>query len=131
MEELAGASLLPALALTPANPALAGEVWALLKLLPYTTRWRLYGRLKARCSTSLGFFRVSLVFCVRLTDIKGDTPAPVSRSLHPKMCPQRVCRGRRPGRPARARAPGRSSRCWRRRRGLADVTATHMHLCRT
>ena len=53
VEELAGDCLLPALALTPANPALAGEVWALLRLLPYTTRWRLYNRLKA-CSAICG-----------------------------------------------------------------------------
>ncbi|KAK9839458.1 hypothetical protein WJX81_003560 [Elliptochloris bilobata] len=46
VEELMELSVLPALALTPANPALAGEVWALLKVLPYTARWRLYSRLK-------------------------------------------------------------------------------------
>ena len=48
MEELAGGCLLPALALTPANPALAAEVWALLRLLPYATRWRLYSGLRVR-----------------------------------------------------------------------------------
>ena len=64
VEELAGGCLLPALALTPANPALAGEVWALLKLLPYTTRWRLYGRLKARSSHYLGFYPSLVGFCI-------------------------------------------------------------------
>lgn len=34
--------LLPSLSLFPANPSLAMEVWSILKLFPYTTRYQLY-----------------------------------------------------------------------------------------
>lgn len=38
--------LLPASTLVPALPALPLELWELLKLLPYTTRYRMYADLR-------------------------------------------------------------------------------------
>ena len=42
--------ILPALCLVPSNPAAAIEVWALLRLFPYTTRFRLYSDWRAATS---------------------------------------------------------------------------------
>jgi THO complex subunit 2 len=35
--------LLPGLSLIPANPGISSELWELIKVFPYTTRYRLYG----------------------------------------------------------------------------------------
>ncbi|KAM0000916.1 putative THO complex, subunitTHOC2, THO complex subunit 2 domain-containing protein [Helianthus debilis subsp. tardiflorus] len=43
LEEALGACLLPSLQLIPANPAVGQEIWAVLSLLPYEARYRLYG----------------------------------------------------------------------------------------
>jgi len=43
-------AVLPALCLVPANPAAAVEVWALLRLFPYSTRFRLYAEWRASTS---------------------------------------------------------------------------------
>ncbi|KAL4575579.1 hypothetical protein LXL04_022427 [Taraxacum kok-saghyz] len=43
IEEALGACLLPSLQLIPANPAVGQEIWAVLSLLPYEARYRLYG----------------------------------------------------------------------------------------
>ena len=43
-EGLLRRSLLPALSLVPANPALAHEVWSVLELLPYSDRFRVYNQ---------------------------------------------------------------------------------------
>ncbi len=48
VEELVGRVLLPASCLVPAMPALAHELWQLLRLLPFGTRFRLYAELKVR-----------------------------------------------------------------------------------
>ncbi|KAM7255281.1 hypothetical protein ACFE04_020522 [Oxalis oulophora] len=42
VEEALGACLLPSLQLIPANPAVGHEIWEVLNLLPYETRYRLY-----------------------------------------------------------------------------------------
>ena len=42
--------ILPALCLVPSNPAAAIEVWGLLRLFPYTTRFRLYADWRAATS---------------------------------------------------------------------------------
>ncbi len=48
--------LLPGMMLTPANPAVCNEAWALLKTMPYTTRYRLYVQLRVmpRCTDATG-----------------------------------------------------------------------------
>lgn len=46
MEEVLSTVLLPGMMLTPANPAVCNEAWALLKTMPYTTRYRLYVQLR-------------------------------------------------------------------------------------
>lgn len=43
IEEALGSCLLPSLQLIPANPAVDMEIWGVLSLLPYETRYRLYG----------------------------------------------------------------------------------------
>ncbi|KAL8265927.1 hypothetical protein R6Q59_003271 [Mikania micrantha] len=43
LEEALGTCLLPSLQLIPANPAVGQEIWAVLSLLPYEARYRLYG----------------------------------------------------------------------------------------
>ncbi|GJM92078.1 hypothetical protein PR202_ga08506 [Eleusine coracana subsp. coracana] len=43
IEEALGSCLLPSLQLIPANPAVDMEIWGVLSLLPYETRFRLYG----------------------------------------------------------------------------------------
>ncbi|KAJ9546923.1 LOW QUALITY PROTEIN: hypothetical protein OSB04_019466 [Centaurea solstitialis] len=43
IEEALGTCLLPSLQLIPANPAVGQEIWAVLSLLPYEARYRLYG----------------------------------------------------------------------------------------
>uniref|UniRef100_A0A0D9V9I6 THO complex subunit 2 n=1 Tax=Leersia perrieri TaxID=77586 RepID=A0A0D9V9I6_9ORYZ len=43
VEEALGSCLLPSLQLIPANPAVDMEIWGVLSLLPYETRYRLYG----------------------------------------------------------------------------------------
>ncbi|KAL6001258.1 THO complex subunit 2 [Asimina triloba] len=43
VEEALGTCLLPSLQLIPANPAVGQEMWELMSLLPYETRYRLYG----------------------------------------------------------------------------------------
>nr|XP_043608763.1 THO complex subunit 2 [Erigeron canadensis] len=43
LEEAFGACLLPSLQMIPANPAVGQEIWAVLSLLPYEARYRLYG----------------------------------------------------------------------------------------
>ena len=51
VEEVLCTVLLPGMMLTPAMPAVCNEVWALLKTMPYTTRYRLYVQLRVmpRC----------------------------------------------------------------------------------
>ncbi|KAK9815918.1 hypothetical protein WJX72_011962 [[Myrmecia] bisecta] len=46
-EEILSRILLPAMTMVPANPAVVMEVWAILQLFPYTTRFRLYAELRA------------------------------------------------------------------------------------
>ncbi|CAG9467053.1 unnamed protein product [Pedinophyceae sp. YPF-701] len=46
MEDVLVESVLPGLILCPVNAGLAAEVWEVLRLLPYTTRFRLYSELK-------------------------------------------------------------------------------------
>ena len=41
-------AVLPALCLTPANPAIATEVWSVLRCLPYPSRFLLYGKWRDR-----------------------------------------------------------------------------------
>ncbi|KAJ1286808.1 hypothetical protein BS78_03G380500 [Paspalum vaginatum] len=43
IEEALGSCLFPSLQLIPANPAVDMEIWGVLSLLPYETRYRLYG----------------------------------------------------------------------------------------
>lgn len=43
VESALGNCLLPSLQLIPANPAIGQEIWEVLSLLPYETRYRLYG----------------------------------------------------------------------------------------
>ncbi|CAA6659375.1 unnamed protein product [Spirodela intermedia] len=43
VEEALASCLLPSLQLIPANPAVGQEIWEVLCLLPYETRYRLYG----------------------------------------------------------------------------------------
>jgi hypothetical protein len=44
--EAISTSVLPASTLVPSNAALSDELWQLLRLLPYATRFKLYGELK-------------------------------------------------------------------------------------
>lgn len=54
VEEILSTVLLPGMMLTPAMPAVSNEVWAVLKTMPYTTRYRLYVQLRVRlCSEGL------------------------------------------------------------------------------
>ncbi|GAB4828694.1 THO complex subunit 2 [Ancistrocladus abbreviatus] len=43
IEEALGSCLLPSLQLIPANPAVGHAIWEVMSLLPYETRYRLYG----------------------------------------------------------------------------------------
>jgi hypothetical protein len=43
---ITGSTLLPSCSLVPHNPGMAAELWALLRLLPFGTRYRLYALLK-------------------------------------------------------------------------------------
>ena len=46
VEEALSGVLLPGMLLTPAVPAVAAEIHAVLAVLPYTTRYRLYSELR-------------------------------------------------------------------------------------
>lgn len=48
VEVILSTVLLPGMMLTPAMPAVSNEVWAVLKTMPYTTRYRLYVQLRVR-----------------------------------------------------------------------------------
>ena len=47
-EDIISRVLLPASTMVPSNLGLSSEVWCLLSLFPYHTRFRFYGELKVR-----------------------------------------------------------------------------------
>jgi THO complex subunit 2 len=59
--------LLPALAQTYSNPGLANELWGLLKLWPYTTRYALYGEWKNISYKTIPELSVVLTGCEKDT----------------------------------------------------------------
>jgi len=53
VENLLEKAVLPALSLIPASPANSSEVWDVMKLLPYQSRFRLYGQWRDVCEGDL------------------------------------------------------------------------------
>ena len=67
-------ALLPAITCTSANPGLVSEVWQLLELLPYTSRYRAYGALSSRLKEDTS---------PELTMVHATPPPPALRRRRP------------------------------------------------
>jgi len=79
VEVILSTVLLPGMMLTPAMPAVSNEVWAVLKTMPYTTRYRLYVQLRETTTSTPLLSAASKLASVELKKVLRRVHVPQSK----------------------------------------------------